>query len=92
MVTQFTWDARKAEENAAKHGVSFDEAATVFLDPMHHEATEEVRDEERWVMVGRSALDRVLLVVYFEVDEDTARIISARRATKREREEYEEGI
>ncbi len=92
MVRHFEWDAEKEAKNVKKHGVDFTEASTVFLDPLSQEATEWVKQEERTVMVGMSALARTLLVVYVELDGETARIISARKATKKEREDYEEGI
>ena len=89
----YEWDPVKAAANARKHHVSFDEAATVFLDPAaltlldpdHSEA------EHRVLTIGRSARQRVLLVAHTERD-DRIRIISARRATRREREQYEEGV
>jgi hypothetical protein len=89
----FEWDPRKAEANAAKHGVSFDEAVTVFLDgdaldgpDVHHS-----KDEMRFVRLGRSANRRILMVSYTLRRTDhgeTIRIISARRASRRERSAY----
>jgi len=89
----YEWDPAKAEANARKHHVSFEEAASVFLDhgaltfldPDHSE------QEDRLLTIGRSARRRVLLVSHTE-REDRIRIISARRATRREREQYEEGL
>ncbi|MBI4513722.1 MAG: BrnT family toxin [Gemmatimonadetes bacterium] len=89
---RFEWDPRKGRTNVAKHGVSFEEAATVFGDPLsltiadpdHSEA------EQRFLVLGLSHRSR-LLVVAFAEREDTIRIISARRATRRERKQYEEG-
>jgi hypothetical protein len=89
----FEWDPRKADANAAKHGVSFDDAVTVFLDVkaldgpdlQHSEA------EARFRRLGRSADGRVLMVVYTQRrsgDAETIRIISARRASRRERAAY----
>ena len=86
------WDKRKARQNLRKHGVSFEEAATVFgdtlsvtiADPLHSS------DEERWVIVGESSRRRLLVVVHVERG-DVVRIISARLATRRERENYEKG-
>ncbi|WP_263368262.1 BrnT family toxin [Edaphobacter bradus] len=90
--TLFEWNRAKAASNLHKHGVSFGEAATVFGDedglligdPDHSE------DESRFLLVGRSRLRRLLVVVLVERSE-RVRIISARRATLRERKAYEEG-
>jgi uncharacterized protein len=85
------WDRNKAEANQKKHQVSFDEAATVFNDPLliTFVDVEHSIDEERYIAVGLSQHGRVLLVAHAEC-EDTVRIISAREATKNEREYYEE--
>ena len=88
---RFEWDRRKAARNLAKHGVSFDEASTVFADglsltipdPDHYE------DEGRWAIIGESNRGRLLVVVHAE-HENLVRIISARAAEKRERVKYEE--
>lgn len=86
----FQWDPDKAITNLAKHGVSFDEAKTVFGDP--NELTifdEEHSDEEdRYISMGMSKLGRIVVVSYTERD-DRMRIISARTANKRERSQYE---
>lgn len=73
-----------------KHGVSFEEAASVFADPLAL-AVEDAVDPGRTVPIGMSERRRVLLTVYADLDEDTIRIISARRATSHERRHYEEG-
>ncbi len=73
-----------------KHGVSFEEAASVFADPLAL-AVEDAVDPGRTVLIGMSERRRVLLTVYADLDEDTIRIISARRATSHERRHYEEG-
>jgi len=86
----FTWDLRKAASNAKKHGVTFEEAATVFADPLAL-AIEDAGHEERTLLLGLSGQLRVLLVVHVELDDDTIRLISARRATSHERNRYEEG-
>lgn len=91
MALRFEWSLKKAQSNLAKHGVSFNEAATVFQDvlsvtisdPLHSE------DEERFVLIGCSYRNRMLVVVHTE-EGDRIRIISARRATRRERARYEE--
>jgi uncharacterized DUF497 family protein len=87
---RFTWDPRKAAANLRKHGVSFEEAATVFADPLAL-AVEDAVGPGRALLIGLSDRRRLLLSVYTEVAEDTIRIISARRATSHERRHYEEG-
>jgi len=92
MSIKFEWDPRKARRNLRKHGIDFDEASTVFADilsitipdPDHAE------DEERWVTMGLSNRQRLLVVVHTEEGE-TIRIISARTADRLERRKYEEG-
>jgi uncharacterized DUF497 family protein len=88
----FTWDPRKAEANRKKHGVDFREAATVFDDPFSvaFPDPDHSVSEARFLIVGMSALGRVLVASYIEVDDDIIRIISARTATTRERKFYEE--
>jgi uncharacterized DUF497 family protein len=87
----FTWDPGKATTNAEKHGVDFREAGTVFDDPLS--ATFPDRDhsksERRYLTIGMSAHGRLLVVAHAE-DDDKVRVISARRATPRERRFYEE--
>ena len=85
----FSWDERKAASNLRKHGVSFDEAATVFADPLALHIEDTV-DPRRTLLLGASVRNRLLLVVHAELDESTIRIISARRATLHERRRYEE--
>lgn len=88
---EFEWDARKAKRNFAKHQVSFEEATTVFLDPLS--ATGDDPDhsdkENRFITVGLSSSGKLLTVSHTARD-DSIRIISARRATREERELYEE--
>jgi uncharacterized DUF497 family protein len=83
----FEWDADKAVANAAKHGVTFEEATTVFLD-LDYLLIRDALVPERFVAIGWSSQARVLFVVHCERGR-TLRIISARRATRRERETYE---
>ena len=91
MPIKFDWDPGKARRNLRKHGIDFDEASTVFADtlsitipdPDHSE------DEERWVTMGLSNRQRLLVVVHTE--EETTRILSARTADRHERRKYEEG-
>ncbi len=85
----FSWDERKAASNLKKHGVSFDEAATVFADPLAL-AIDDALEPKRTLLLGVSNRQRLLLVVHVELDESTIRIISARRATSHERRRYEE--
>ena len=85
------WDENKNLLNQRKHRVSFEEAATVFSDPL--ETTIDDPDhtfaEHRFISIGESFMNRLLVVSYAESD-DEIRIISARRPTTRERQEYEE--
>lgn len=88
---RFAWDPAKAASNQKKHGVAFDEAATVLADPLAVVRADD-NHAERSIIVGLSARERVLLCVYVEQDPgDTIRIISARRTTSHERRAYEEG-
>lgn len=84
----FEWDDDKAEANERKHGVTFDEGATVFLDPNHRDFPDE-GDAENIVTVGFSLSARILYVVTTERTE-RIRIISARRATPAEQRRYSE--
>jgi len=84
------WDERKAELNARKHGITFEEAATVFSDPLAVIVEDESQPENARI-IGESIAERVLLVVFVERDRDLVRLISARRATRHERRRYEEG-
>ncbi len=87
----FEWDPDKARKNFETHGVSFDEASTAFrdtlslaiYDPLHSE------QEDRFVLIGKSHRNRLLIVVHTE-RADRVRLISARKATKKERKQYEE--
>jgi uncharacterized DUF497 family protein len=89
----FEWDPRKAEANAAKHGVTFDDAVSVFLDTdaLDGPDLQHSTAEPRSLRLGRAADGRVLMVAYTlrsSVDAETIRIISARRASRRERTAY----
>ena len=92
MSMEFDWDGNKAEANLSKHGVSFDEAKTVFDDPLYIDFYDpDYSDEEdRYIIIGESQQRRLLIVSYTERDHKI-RLISAREVTKREREDYEEG-
>jgi uncharacterized DUF497 family protein len=83
----FQWNAEKAEANHAKHGVTFEEAATVFLD-LDYLLVPDASSPERFVAMGISVKARILFVVHCERAKRT-RIISARRATRTERGTYE---
>ena len=91
MGLNFEWDHAKAASNAAKHGVTFEEASMVFgdersltiFDPEHS------RDEDRFVTLGMSAFGRLLVVVHTDRG-DNIRLISARQANQRERRDHEE--
>lgn len=88
----FEWDETKAAANAGKHAITFDEAQTVFADPLFVDFYDpDHSDEEpRYLIIGRSHAGRLLLVSYTERD-GKARLISARLATRREQRDYEEG-
>lgn len=87
---KFEWDKEKAESNLKKHGISFDEAVSAFddlfnvdlFDPKHSE------DENRFILVGHSENERILIVSYAERG-DKIRIITARKVTSKERRDYE---
>ena len=87
----FEWDPNKAKENLETHGVSFDEASTAFrdtlslaiYDPLHSD------QEDRFVLIGSSHRNRLLVIVHTERG-DNIRLISARKASNKEREQYEE--
>ena len=87
----FEWDSKKAETNARKHGVTFDEACTAFGDPLALLLPDPDHSfgEERYVVLGMSDQQRLLVVSFAERPPRT-RLISARRATRRERGIYEE--
>ena len=89
------WDVRKSRNNHLKHDIWFEEAQTVwadeksveFFDPEHSET------EDRFIRIGRSTATRLLLVIFCERDEgEVIRLISARKATKKEEKQYEKGI
>jgi hypothetical protein len=88
----FEWDGSKAERNAAKHRVRFEEAATIFTDPMSLTIDDPVHSqgERRFVTLGLSVKHRLLVVVHTD-RADRVRIISARRATEAEKLAYETG-
>jgi len=86
----YEWDDNKAKENLRKHKVSFEEAETVFDDPLSITVADpdHSEDEERWIDIGISKKKQILVVVYTERGKKL-RIISARKATRAERKKYE---
>lgn len=88
----FDWDIEKAQANRAKHGVTFEEAETVFGDfySITYEDAKHSLEEERSIEIGMSDRNRLLAVVYVE-RQDGIRIISARPVTNREKQNYETG-
>ena len=85
-------DSRKASRNIEKHGISFDEASTVFDNPLAviFNDREHSTGEEREIILGHSIQERLLIVSFTEREPDIIRIISARLATRQERKDYEE--
>ena len=93
MTSLFTWDEKKAATNVAKHGVSFQDALTVFADPLARifEDDEHSHVEPREIIIGHSVKRRLRLVCFTEWG-TAIRILSARKATRRERLDYEENV
>jgi len=91
MGLQFEWDRAKARANLLKHGLSFEEAATVFGDQRAISITDPAHSltEERFVTIGTSQRERILVVVATE-RRDKVRLLSARQASRKERKQYEE--
>jgi uncharacterized DUF497 family protein len=89
---EFEWDEEKAVANLAKHSVSFNEAKTVFDDPLYVDFYDPDHsfDELRYIIIGESKQGRLIIVSYTERD-NRVRLISAREVTRSERETYEEG-
>ena len=87
---RFAWDEAKSRENKRKHGVTFEEAETVFLDDWGVLIEDEDEEEERFVLIGTSAGVRVLVVSHtYRAREQVIRLISARKANRSERRDYE---
>ena len=91
MNPRFEWNPRKAARNLQKHGVSFEEASTVFSDPLYITFLDEEHslDEDRYITTGQSSQRRLLVVAHTE-EAERIRIISARQATNHEKRFYEE--
>lgn len=91
MIMDFIWDPNKAESNKRKHKVSFDEAVTVFYDDnaLVIDDLEHSKKEERFIILGRSIKMRLVVVCHcFRESDNLIRIISARKANKKEKEQY----
>jgi len=90
----FEWHPRKAQANIRKHDVSFVEAVSVFSDPLARIFSDEEHsaDEPREIIIGHSRAGRLLLVCFTDRASDSVRIISARRATKKELQDYEDRV
>ena len=88
---RFEWDSQKAASNEKKHGISFEEAQSVFFDEqaLLLEDPQPRQEEERFILLGLSASLRLLVVVHALRERDVIRIISARKATRKETREYE---
>ena len=92
---KFEWDRKKETINIQRHGITFEQASYVFADPfaLNKYDDEHSEDEDRWILLGKSLSETVLVVVHTFRDIDGiefVRIISARKATKRERQVYKE--
>ena len=92
MSLRFEWDKQKALSNIKKHGVSFEEAITVFSNPLAYIFDDEEHsiNEKREIIIGHSINNRLLVVCFTGWGKNIIRIFSARLATKKEREDYEE--
>ena len=86
---KYEWDPDKAATNLHKHAISFADAVTVFSDELALIVADDFMDEERFIILGADAFGRLLVVVYTWRGEHTIRLISARKATRRERTQYE---
>ena len=88
----YEWDSEKAAGNRRKHGVSFDEASSVFLDPfaLSFDDPDHYLSERRFITIGMTSNRRLVFVAHVDKDDDRIRIISARETTRRETYEYQE--
>jgi len=91
---RFEWDDRKAGTNQRKHGVDFQEALSVFSDPLARIFVDDdhLADELHEIIIGRSSQRRLLLVCFTERGIDRVRLISARVATRKEQRDYKENV
>lgn len=95
MIIKFEWDSEKEQINIQKHGITFEQAAYVFADPfaLNKYDDEHSGEEDRWLLMGKTLSEIILVVVHTFTDDDGieyVRIISARKATKREQQEYQQ--
>jgi len=89
----FEWDESKNEKNRQKHRIWFEEAKNIFSDPHHRVFLDSTKHEVRYIVIGYSDTERLLVMVFcYRKNKSSIRIISARKATKKERRFYEEGI
>ena len=86
-----SWDPKKAQINIRQHGIEFSHAATVLDDPIALTIEDKRHGEQRFVTIGSDLLGRILVVVYAYGDKEQIRLISARKASPKERKQYEEG-
>ena len=87
---RYQWDRNKALTNLNKHGVDFADAVSVFSDELAITIFDDRFEDERFITIGMDVLSRILVVVY-TLRDDEIRLISARKATRNERRQYEEG-
>ena len=90
---KFEWDEAKEDRNIKKHGVTFEQASYVFSDPYSLSTYDDEHSEDRWILLGRSISETLLVVVHTFRDKDGTefvRVISARKATKNEKKVYRE--
>ncbi len=87
---EYEWDENKAKYNYKKHGIYFADAVSIFSDNFAINIFEEHPKEERFIIIGMDAFSRVLVVVYTWKADNLIRLISARKATKSERKQYEQ--
>jgi len=92
MALQFEWDFKKSQSNKRKHKITFEEATTIFGDPLSitiHDPAHSI-GEDRFITIGISVNNQLIVVVHTDRN-DIIRIISARKATRNERSQYEQG-
>jgi len=92
MALRFEWDSKKAQANSRKHGITFEEASTIFGDPLSITIPDPAHSigEDRFITIGTSVNNKLIVVVHTDRD-DIIRIISARKAIRNEIRQYEQG-
>jgi uncharacterized protein len=92
MALKFEWDSRKAQINKRKHGITFEQASTIFGNPLSLTIPDPAHSigEDRFVTIGMSVNGKLIVAVHVDYD-DIIRIISARNATRNEKRQYEQG-